>query len=179
MAAIQVETNGQFADVTKAALFKMAADGVITPATRIRVNGVETVVGRAKGIVFGAAKVPEQSVSVPAPVPPPIATTPLVVNPTHNPVQPVAASFCTMCGNQVSPNAVACLSCGAAVSDMSKTARRFVSSPFTLAPQITTHLSTATNTNPTTGKAGKDKMTAGLLCLFLGGVGAHWFYLEK
>ncbi|MDR3181730.1 MAG: DUF4870 domain-containing protein [Planctomycetaceae bacterium] len=69
MAAIQVESNGQFVDVTKDALFKMAADGVITQETKIRVNGVETIAGRAQGIIFCTAKMPEQSASAPAPVP--------------------------------------------------------------------------------------------------------------
>ena len=59
-------------------------------------------------------------------------------------------SFCANCGSAVSENAAVCLSCGAAVKK--------------------------------TGAASwdeKDKTIAGLLALFLGGLGIHHFYLRE
>ena len=57
------------------------------------------------------------------------------------------ASYCENCGQPINPGAAVCIKCGAAV-----------------APSV----------NPA---AQKSKMTAGLLGIFLGGLGVHNFYL--
>lgn len=57
--------------------------------------------------------------------------------------------FCENCGNAVDENAVVCLKCGAAISNKGGS-----------------------------GKIGdKQKIVAGLLAIFLGHLGVHWFYL--
>lgn len=60
--------------------------------------------------------------------------------------------FCRGCGKQVHESAVACPHCGASQSAVSKT----VSS-----------------------RDGKSKSTAGILAIFLGGLGIHRFYLGQ
>lgn len=58
-------------------------------------------------------------------------------------------SFCANCGNEVNKNAVVCLSCGADISSQGSNAQ----------------------------KSNKTKVIAGLLAIFLGHLGIHWFYL--
>lgn len=61
-------------------------------------------------------------------------------------------SFCANCGKEISPNADVCLNCGVKVSNA--------------------------NVN-SDDLAGKDKTTAGILALLLGGFGVHNFYLGE
>ena len=56
--------------------------------------------------------------------------------------------FCKYCGNQLEDNAAYCLKCGRAVNDV-----------------------------PSTCSAGKRRIAAGLLAIFLGSLGIHNFYL--
>ena len=58
-------------------------------------------------------------------------------------------SFCANCGNEVNKNAVVCLSCGADISSQGSNVQ----------------------------KSNKTKIVAGLLAIFLGHLGIHWFYL--
>lgn len=62
----------------------------------------------------------------------------------------VGKGYCANCGNAVNENASVCLSCGAAIS----------------------------SGKSGNGQAGdKQKTVAGLLAIFLGHLGIHWFYL--
>lgn len=63
-------------------------------------------------------------------------------------------SYCANCGNPVNPNASVCLSCGVAIAKGKEDKKNWL-------------------------PAGKDKMMAIVLCLFLGGVGVHNFYLGE
>ena len=58
-------------------------------------------------------------------------------------------SYCPNCGKETNPNAAFCLNCGCAL----------------------------TNTNIVVGENAKSKLVAGLLAIFLGGLGIHNFYL--
>lgn len=58
-------------------------------------------------------------------------------------------SYCPNCGKETNPNAAVCLNCGCAL----------------------------TNTNIVAGENAKSKLVAGLLAIFLGGLGIHNFYL--
>ena len=59
------------------------------------------------------------------------------------------SAYCANCGNEVSDKAVVCLSCGAAIKQ------------------------------DTANWEDKDKIIAGLLAFFLGGIGVHHFYLKE
>lgn len=56
--------------------------------------------------------------------------------------------FCSSCGASINENAAVCLACGASITEQ--------------------------NSNNSTGKT---KLVAGLLAIFLGHLGIHWFYL--
>lgn len=58
-------------------------------------------------------------------------------------------SFCSVCGAPVNENAVVCLKCGSGISVQSDNGQ----------------------------KSEKTKIVAGLLAIFLGHLGIHWFYL--
>ena len=58
-------------------------------------------------------------------------------------------TYCPNCGKVTNPNAAVCLNCGYAL----------------------------TNTNIVVGENAKSKLVAGLLAIFLGGLGIHNFYL--
>ena len=80
--------------------------------------------------------------------------------------------FCESCGEKISIRAEICPKCGAPQESASK---RFQTS--TIPIQTST---TSTNVNPVTSvNNGKSKTTAGLLALFLGGLGVHKFYLGQ
>ncbi len=59
--------------------------------------------------------------------------------------------YCKNCGQEIHDNAVICVNCGGATG----------------------------NPIPVTGSTGKSWIVALLLCLFLGGFGAHRFYVGK
>ncbi len=65
-------------------------------------------------------------------------------------------AFCPNCGNAVDPNAVVCVKCGVALNNMGGQSYQGGYHP---------------------GRPLKSKMAAGLLGIFLGGVGVHNFYL--
>ena len=91
--------------------------------------------------------------------------------------QPTAPTkFCKHCGQRIAEVAVVCPHCGGQVEMLKQE-----SSP--AQPNIVIN-NTNTNTNRNYNAAGvmgkpKDKWVAFLLCLFLGGIGAHKFYEGK
>lgn len=66
-------------------------------------------------------------------------------------------THCANCGNEVAPGAAVCLKCGAMLNNPVVTPGAPAGAPGTAAP--------------------KSKITAGLLGIFLGGLGIHNFYL--
>ena len=64
--AIIIEYNGQRIEVDKQRLFQMAADGEITPQTKLWSGGRETTCGNVKGLTFGAPRVPVPPVATPS-----------------------------------------------------------------------------------------------------------------
>ena len=64
--------------------------------------------------------------------------------------------YCANCGKEVNPEATVCLNCGVAIKKEEKVEEKASWLP-----------------------AGKDKLTAILLCLFLGSIGIHNFYLGE
>lgn len=71
----------------------------------------------------------------------------------------VGANFCPSCGHPITPGAAVCTHCGVAVG--------YAPPP----PQAPVY------NNPPAGVGYKSKMAAGLLGIFLGGLGIHNFYL--
>lgn len=83
--------------------------------------------------------------------------------------------FCKNCGKEVLPNAVICVGCGVKVGDG---VNYCMNCGNQIAPNanVCTTCGCATN-NIMPGTQRKSKMTAGLLGIFLGGLGIHNFYL--
>lgn len=83
--------------------------------------------------------------------------------------------FCKNCGKEVMPNAVICVGCGVKVGDG---VNYCMNCGNQIAPNanVCTTCGCATN-NIMPGTQRKSKMTAGLLGIFLGGLGIHNFYL--
>lgn len=87
--------------------------------------------------------------------------------------EPIREKFCRYCGERIPEDAVICTHCGRQVEELKKEE--------STQPSIiinNTNTNTNTNINRAAGRAGKEKnkWTAFLLCLFLGGFGAHKFY---
>ena len=84
--------------------------------------------------------------------------------------------FCKYCGEAIDKDAVICPKCGKQVGQL-----RTESAPQAQQPQIViNNANTNTNTNTSgMGYPNKSKMVALLLCLFLGNLGAHRFYVGK
>lgn len=81
--------------------------------------------------------------------------------------------FCQHCGEKIDKTCVVCPKCGKQVEAIKNEPQQ---------PQIViTNTNTNTNTNVNGGRRGKciNKWVAFLLCLFLGGIGAHRFYEGK
>ncbi len=89
------------------------------------------------------------------------------------PQQPVQTKFCKHCGGNIPADAVVCTICGRQVEEFHQAATA-------AQPQIIIN-NDNTNTNVNAGGMGrpKSKWVALLLCLFLGGLGAHKFYEGK
>jgi TM2 domain-containing membrane protein YozV len=88
---------------------------------------------------------------------------------------PVAAPiFCSNCGTQNRAGAVVCSKCGARMAGAPPAAApapQYTAPPVAApAPQYAA---------PVTGVSGKSRLVAGLLCFFLGQIGAHRFYTGK
>ncbi len=83
--------------------------------------------------------------------------------------------YCRNCGKEVAEEAVACLSCGMAPSR----GRGFCQScgqATNPEAEVCVHCGVRLATRPAGGEA-KSKLVAGLLGIFLGGLGIHRFYL--
>ena len=86
---------------------------------------------------------------------------------------PAETKFCKNCGGKIASAAVICPLCGCQVEQLAGAAAQ--------PQQIIINNSNAnvnTNVNGAGGRA-RSKWTAVLLCLFLGGIGAHKFYEGK
>lgn len=82
--------------------------------------------------------------------------------------------FCSKCGKEIDNQAIVCPSCGVATSNYSAP-----QSPQAQPNIIINNTNTNTNTNAGFGYVNKSKWTAFFLCLFLGCLGAHRFYVGK
>lgn len=83
--------------------------------------------------------------------------------------------FCPKCGAQIDDNVVTCPACGAAIQNQQTTQIPNI---------VINNVNTNTNTNTNTVGAGvdypyKSKWVAFFLCLFLGYLGIHRFYVGK
>ena len=88
-----------------------------------------------------------------------------------------ATKFCKHCGQKISQAAVFCPHCGGQVELLKQDTS-------SVPPIIINNTNTNTNTNQNinyvyAGGRPKNKWVAFLLCLFLGGIGAHKFYEGK
>lgn len=78
--------------------------------------------------------------------------------------------YCKNCGNELTPNAAVCLKCGVAVGKGNSYCQNCGNSVMKAAA-VCTQCGALLNT------ARKSKLVAGLLGIFLGGLGVHNFYL--
>lgn len=83
--------------------------------------------------------------------------------------------FCKNCGNQMDNNAAVCVRCGVAVGNGASFCQN-CGAPTQPGAQVCTRCGSALNIIPN-GVARKSKIAAGLLGIFLGGLGVHNFYL--
>ena len=143
----------------------LAAKGSITPNTPLETDTGHTgFAGQIPGLNFKNA------------APPPFAQA----------TPPSANTFCTNCGRPVSEQAVACMSCGARPIGHKKFCRQC---GVALNPEQVVCVrcgagisaagaSRSVGVGGHTGNSGqKNKLVAGLLAIFLGGIGAHKYYM--
>ena len=86
--------------------------------------------------------------------------------------------FCKNCGKEVDANAIACLGCGCAPGNGSRFCPNCGAE--TQAAQVVCikcGVAVQNAAATATADAGKNRVTAALLAIFLGGIGAHEFYL--
>lgn len=86
----------------------------------------------------------------------------------------VKTKFCKYCGTKIPEDAVICTNCGRQVEELKNTQAQ---------PQVVVN-NTNTNTNVNRNYGGRygrplNKWVALILCIFLGGIGAHKFYEGK
>ncbi|MCD7722613.1 MAG: NINE protein [Clostridiales bacterium] len=83
--------------------------------------------------------------------------------------------FCSKCGAQIDDQAVVCPQCGVPTSNYHQAPAEPVQQP------TINIVNTNSNVNTNVAGAGKpkNKWAALLLCIFLGGIGAHKFYEGK
>ncbi len=82
--------------------------------------------------------------------------------------------FCKNCGNSMDPNAAICVKCGCATGTGTSYCQN-CGQPTIPGAVVCTSCGSSLNVAPVTG--GKSKLAAGLLGIFLGGLGIHNFYL--
>ena len=84
--------------------------------------------------------------------------------------------FCKHCGAKIPAQAVVCTACGGQVEELKQTQAQ---QPSIVINNENTNVNR--NTNIVGGRGGRErnKWVAFLLCLFLGGIGAHKFYEGK
>lgn len=95
---------------------------------------------------------------------------------------------CNQCGNQVADTAASCPHCGNPINSYNQPPQNFrggygpqpqnFNGGYGPQPQNFNAYNAPNNYN-TAYTAPKSKTTAGLLALFLGGLGIHYFYMEK
>ncbi|MEM5766695.1 MAG: TM2 domain-containing protein, partial [Bacillota bacterium] len=97
--------------------------------------------------------------------------------PVPGELEPAVKKFCKHCGERIDVECVVCPKCGKQVEQLKQDAPQ---------PSVVIHnTSTNTNLNQNTNRTGienypyKSKMTALLLCFFLGVLGVHRFYVGK
>lgn len=92
---------------------------------------------------------------------------------TTNTEQMINTKFCKHCGAKIPAAAVVCTHCGCQVEEVKHTEQPNI---------VINNANNNTNTNVNAAMFGvreKNKWVAFLLCLFLGGIGAHKFYEGK
>ncbi|MCL2117838.1 MAG: NINE protein [Planctomycetaceae bacterium] len=165
------DANGQKqGPINDAQLKTLAAQGIVTPTTSLETeSGHKGVASQIPGLFAAASSPFAQAASV--------QNTPTSAN-----------LFCTNCGNGVSEQAVACMSCGARPSGHKKFCRQCgvalnpeqvvcVKCGSAISTVSASRSADKTKTAGTVEGSPKDKITAVLFAFFLGTFGAHWFYL--
>lgn len=87
-----------------------------------------------------------------------------------------AMKFCKHCGEKIPKEAVVCTKCGCQVEELRSEP---VAQPSVVIHNNNTNSNVNTNINHSGSGRPKNKWVAFLLCLFLGGIGAHKFYEGK
>lgn len=85
--------------------------------------------------------------------------------------------FCKHCGAKIPEDAVVCTACGRQVEELHSTAAQ-VQQPNIVINNANTNVNKNVNAGGYPGRM-RSKWVAFLLCLFLGGIGAHKFYEGK
>lgn len=127
------------------------------------------LVGIGETIVLKFLQIMPENISIPRPV----------VNQANytNTITGGEGMFCRNCGNMMDNNAVICVKCGAAKGSGNSYCPNCGKETNPNAAVCLNCGYALTNTNIVAGENAKSKLVAGLLALFLGGLGIHNFYL--
>ena len=159
-----IDANGQKQGlINDQQLQALAAQGVVTPNTPLETDsGHKGLAGQIPGLF----------------APPPFA------QPAQTP--PSSNLFCTSCGNPIAEHAIACMSCGAKPTghrDFCRHCGVALNPRQVICIKCGAGISTAGASRSISGGSSsgtsweKKKLVAGLLGIFLGGLGAHKFYM--
>jgi TM2 domain-containing membrane protein YozV len=162
------DASGTRHSINEEQLKALSAQGKITPTTPLETDtGHKGLAGQIPGLTF------------------PTATQSPFAQPAQT-ASPAGSCFCTNCGNPVSEHAVACMSCGAQPVGHRRFCRNCGAA---LNPEqvvcircgagvSTVGVSRSVGGGASSGTSWeKNKLVAGLLAIFLGGFGAHKYYM--
>ncbi len=91
--------------------------------------------------------------------------------------------YCRKCGKEIPDESIVCNYCGESLGQITRTVPQPAQQIAPQQPVVVNVVNNNTNTNTNVNGGGaypfKSKLTAIILCLFLGGFGVHRFYVGK
>ena len=163
----------QPAYIDNSTIFQIAVPFGYARASTPRNILFSVLVGIGEFIILKSSQITPENISMPQSAAQPVADQ---INFTNTTIGG-QTMFCRNCGNMMGNNAVVCVNCGAAKGSGNSYCPNCGKETNPNAAFCLNCGCALTNTNIVVGENAKSKLVAGLLAIFLGGLGIHNFYL--